>query len=101
VATWPSVSTDTTSGHRLTWTNASGNAFLVVLSMDGAVSNAVAADVTGQRGVDVTLANGASFTARFGETSRGGSLELRAPGQPNRTVTLTPHVMALPAFRVP
>ena len=101
VATWPSLSTDTTAGHRLAWTNASGAPFLVVLSMEGAVTNAVAADVTGQRGVDVTLANGSSFTVRFGETTRGGSLELRAPGQPNRTVTLTPQVMTLPAFRVP
>lgn len=101
VATWPSLNADTTAGHRLTWTNAAGSPFLVVLSMDGAATNAVAADLAGQRGVDVTLANGRGFTVRFGETTRGGTLELRTPGQPNRQVTLTPQVMTLPAFRVP
>ncbi len=100
-ATWPSLDADTNAGHRITWSNASGSPFLVVLSMDGAVTNAVAADQTGQRGVNVTLANGGGFTVRFNETSRGGSLELRPMGGATRTVTLSPQVMTLPAFRVP
>lgn len=98
VATWPSLAPETTSGHRFTWTASQGTPFLVVLSLDGAVSSATASDVSGQRGVEVVLANGRSFTARFSEQGRGGSLELRQPGQPSRTVMLTPVVAPVPAF---
>lgn len=100
LAAWGTLDADVTgTAHRLAWRGA--GPFLVVLSVDGAVSAATASDASGQRGVDVTLADGRSFTARFHEASRGGSLVLRTPGQPERAVTLSPTVMTLPRFRVP
>lgn len=50
--------------------------FLTVLSVDGAVSDAVASNTVGADGVRITLAGGGEALVRFNQASSGGSLTL-------------------------
>lgn len=99
VANWPSLNAGTSGGYRLAWSSGSGP-FLVVLSLDGSVTNATAADVTGMHGTSITLADGRVVTLRFHDSQRGGTMEIRN-GTNARQITLSPGVMSLPVFQNP
>ncbi len=101
ISSWRSLDAEATAGYRLAWTSATGP-YLVVLSLDGAVTNAIAADTTGIHGTTITLNDGRTLTARFNDTQRGGTVEIRAAnGSITRQSTLTPSVMNLPVFQTP
>ncbi len=76
---WPTLDTDISSGYRIDVSHASGNTseFLHVIGMDGAVSQAVSSDATGQLGTSITLADGRKALVRFSATGSGGTLDIR------------------------
>ncbi|MBI5534014.1 MAG: hypothetical protein HY898_14935 [Deltaproteobacteria bacterium] len=75
---WASADSDTSGGKRigLVQTNDGLSQFLVVLSLDNAVSAVAPSDAGTDRGVQVTFANGRAATLRFHQDSAGGTLKL-------------------------
>ncbi len=97
-----STTSGVSSGFRFEATQATGDTtiFLHVLSLDGAATAVVVDDVTGQRGVKVTLAGGATAVVRFSEATAGGTLELKRADASVITTGARPMtIQTLPAMK--
>ncbi len=102
VVSWASEDSDMTGGYRFESDDGTGDTslFLNVLSIDGGSVSAVADDVTGERGVTITLKGGAIATVRFKESSAGATLDLkRSDGSTVRTGPAPLGIEALPLMR--
>jgi hypothetical protein len=78
---WAKTGKDYLGGHRVDLVgDASVSTFLNVLAVDGAALKVAPSDEPGQRGVDVSLADGSGFRLRFRESGIGGHLSLRDRG---------------------
>jgi hypothetical protein len=103
VVDWAATDTDMVGGGFRLDASDSGSGgvsrFFHVLSLDGSVTGAVADDNGTQRGVTIALAQGGSFTVRFGQDTWGGTVQARdAAGSPTWSVSLSPGVETLPLF---
>jgi hypothetical protein len=95
---WKATDSDMLAGFRFEAVDSAGasSLFLHVVSLDAAVSAAVADDVAGQHGVKLTLKGGDVATVRFGDTTPGATVDwTRASGT---SVTSGPRTMAVEAL---
>lgn len=82
---------DTTAGD--------SSVFLHVLSTDGAVTQSIRSDSTGQVGTIITLADGRVVTVRFNTSSTGGTIEIRSSsGTILESGALPSGIQSLPLF---
>ncbi|MBK9035828.1 MAG: hypothetical protein IPL61_32035 [Myxococcales bacterium] len=86
---------DFTGGFRYDERSMGTTHHLHVVSLDGAVTAATAADAAGQDGVALTLADGRTATVRFSQDALGGTLAIRG-GAGDVDATLRAGVTALP-----
>ncbi len=98
-----SVSGDVNAGSQIAYTQSSSGTdyFLMVLSLDGAVTAVTESNASGQRGVEIGMTNGRSALVRFNETAVGGAAMLRTNGNVTKTVTLDGTIATLPELAVP
>ncbi len=74
--------------------------FLHVMGTNSSVTSATRSDATGQTGVQIVLADGRTVTVRFGNTTSGGTIDVRnAGGGTVITGALPTTVTAPPLFR--
>lgn len=74
--------------------------FLHVMGTNSSVTSATRSDATGQTGVQIVLADGRTATVRFGNTTTGGTIDIRAAGGATVvTGALPTTVTAPPLFR--
>lgn len=74
--------------------------FLHVMGTNSSVTSATRSDATGQTGVQIVLADGRTATIRFGNTTSGGTIDIRSAGGASVvTGALPTTVTAPPLFR--
>jgi hypothetical protein len=102
IVSWPSQEPDTTGGSRIDIPEAAPGLshFLVVLSIDDAVTRRQATTTAGSKGVTLTLKDGRVVTLQFRDNTPGGSVEIvSAPGQAPKQIALAPGIVPPPLLR--